>query len=60
MNTYLTVEEVAQILRVSKKKAREIIRAEIPYLVIGNRMRIRECDLHEYIELNTERRHIDG
>ena len=60
MDTYLTVEEVADILRVKRQTAREIIKTEIPYLIIGKRIRVKESDLFEYIDINTERRHVDG
>ena len=49
----LTVSETAAYLKLSKSKVYLLVqRKEIPYLKMGKSVRIRQCDLQEWIEQN--------
>lgn len=49
----LTVSETAAYLKLSKSKVYLLVqRKEIPHLKMGKSVRIRQCDLQEWIEQN--------
>jgi excisionase family DNA binding protein len=51
MDTILTVPEVAEYLKISKAKIYYLIqRKEIPHILIGRNVRIRESDLMEWLK----------
>lgn len=55
MEHYLTASDVAEALQISVATARTIIKANIPYVVIGREVRVRESDVDEYLRGIEER-----
>ena len=51
MNTFLTVREAAEALRISKSKAYELVSSgEIPHVRFGKVVRIPKCWLDDWLE----------
>ena len=49
--TYRTVPEVAQLIRTSEKQVRSLVkRGELPGFKIGREYRIRDDELHNWLE----------
>jgi excisionase family DNA binding protein len=54
MPKYLTVAEVAELLRLSPKAVRcRMVRREIPFVKIGRAVRVAERDLLQFLESRT-------
>lgn len=47
----LSINDICKILNIKKNCALRIVHKEIPYLKIGNRIRIRKDDIDKFIEL---------
>jgi excisionase family DNA binding protein len=55
-NKVLTIPEVAAYLKISKSKIYYLVsQKQIPHLKLGRNVRIRESDLQEWLELQTEK-----
>ena len=51
METIYTIPEVADYLKMSKSKVYDLVKKEkITFIKIGRNVRIRECDLDEWLE----------
>lgn len=60
MEPYLTVEEVAGILKISVQTIRRyVLRKEIPYRKIGRAVRFRQSEIEWWIEHRNELRAFD-
>lgn len=55
METYLTPTQIAESLQVSVQTARIIIKANMPYVVIGREIRVKESAVTDYLK-NEERK----
>lgn len=55
MERYLTPTDVAEALQVSVATARTIIKANIPYVIVGREIRVKESDVDEYLEKEERR-----
>jgi excisionase family DNA binding protein len=57
MNTRLyTIEEIAQILRVSTRKVRQMVEAgEIEHIMVGRQYRISEDQLQAFLDKQTRK-----
>lgn len=57
---YMTVEEVARLLRVSRRTVYLLIRSKKLHTVkVGNRFRITNEDIEEYLNKNKEKNEIE-
>ena len=55
MEEIMTPPQVAQYLKMSKAKVYSLIqRGELPHIRIGRNVRVREADLHQWIEKHLE------
>jgi excisionase family DNA binding protein len=55
-NKVLTIPEVAAYLKISKSKIYYLVsQKQIPHLKLGRNVRIRESDLQEWLDLQTEK-----